>query len=502
MKKNVFWLIALFLLLLANDVEPVQAIPSLQAAETACGQALFDAAALAGVSGEVKRFIEYDTSSFQCLLEYQSVQTLKDAYDNELDYDQLVHLEISEGNYDTYLCGSGETDCESTTFHGYSAAKKYGTAQIHFNWIAQKGDQAFTYQITYFHTGWKLLGWPYMEEQTMSLAEALWQTSDPILPGSTINADPPGETEIIPPSSQEPGGETLDSNPLPGDAFNETRDTGENGVFGIPTILFLGSLGVPIMGALLGSAAAALSGLLSSSSSALKPAVETPGQKAIHPEAELPIQNQDMEMKLPMEFNQNLGNQEVSIEVNIDAHDYDLNFQNFKKDLEGLKDELNQQGFYVLNPFQSDPTTLIHRTITGLNLFAEWLIQPAWRVSGQVKGLTCEEYVHKTSQSVYKSLQKHFSGGKIDSVVFEEKSSDPNAEGFLNWLDRAWFEDNHNLIRVTLPDGSEWAVDFHQEKEGNAPLIRPWDEARREWRNQLGREDFKERISYTISGSK
>jgi len=495
MKKNVFWLFALLFLLLGKGIKPVQAVRPLQAAETACGQALFDAASLAGVPGEVKRFIEYGENSFTCLLEYQSVQTLTDAYGNELDYDQLVHLEISDGSYDTYLCGAGEADCESRVFHGYPAARKYGTAQVHFNWVAQKGERAFTYQITFYHTGWQILGWPYMEEQTMSLAEALWQTSDPILPGSPpVSAGPTSEAEVAPPPPQEPE---------PADEFpSEPGSTGENGIFGIPALLFFGSLSVPVAGALLGAAAAALSGLISAPPQALSPDSAALGQRAAPPEAPLPIEIDNLEMKFPSDFTQNTGMEEVDLNVKIDPHAYDINFQNFKKDLEGIKEELNQKGIYVLNPFQSDPTTLVHRAITGLNIISEWLIQPAWRVSGQVKGLTCGEYVEETSQPVYKSLQRHFPEGKVESVVFEEKSSDPNAAGFLNWLDRVWFEDNHNLMRVTLPDGSEWAVDFHQEKAGNAPLIRPWDEARREWRNRLGREEFHERTSYTLGGSK
>lgn len=481
---------ALFLLFYVNGIRPVQSVPPLQTAETPCGQALFDAAALAGVTGEVKRFIEYGENNFTCMLEYQSVQTLKDANDNELDYDQMVHLEISDGYYDTFLCESGDADCVSQVFHGYPAAVKQGTAQIHFNWIAQKGERNFSYQITYFHTGWKILGRQTMEEQTISLAEALWQTSDSLLPSSPVTAPPTGEDEIVPPSSPEPDDEFP---PL-------TETTGGNEMFGIPKILFIASLGVPIAGALLGTAAAVLSGIINSSSAVVKPAAG-PGQRGIPPEALRQADNRDPGINLPMDFKQDADYQEVSLDVSMDAHNYDLNFQNFKKDLDGLKEELNQRGYYVLNPYQADPTTLVHRTITGLNRIAEWLIQPAWRISGQVKGLTCGEYVEQTSQSVYQSLRRNFSEGKVESVVFEEKSSDPNSEGFLNWLDRVWYEDNHNLMKVTLPDGSEWAVDFHQEKAGNTSLIRPWEEARREWRNRLGKEEFRERTSYTLGGS-
>jgi hypothetical protein len=64
----------------------------------------------------------------------------------------------------------------------------------------------------------------------------------------------------------------------------------------------------------------------------------------------------------------------------------------------------------------------------------------------------------------------------------------------LDWFDRL-NPDNHNLIKVTLPDGREFAVDFHQHNTGKKPpIMRPWNEAKKEWQDYMG-EEFMERIS-------
>ncbi len=78
------------------------------------------------------------------------------------------------------------------------------------------------------------------------------------------------------------------------------------------------------------------------------------------------------------------------------------------------------------------------------------------------QGLTCEGYVKKTYKKVAKAVSKRFPGAKIEKYVIEEKSS-VHPKGVLDWFD-SLASDNHNLIKVTLPDGSEWAVDFHQKK--------------------------------------
>ncbi|MDP1547431.1 MAG: hypothetical protein Q8L87_15585 [Anaerolineales bacterium] len=178
-----------------------------------------------------------------------------------------------------------------------------------------------------------------------------------------------------------------------------------------------------------------------------------------------------------------------------DLRTFDMRLGDFKEDLYALEDELEKTN-YVLNPYQGDPTILIHRAICLKNMAYDATIG---QFTGE-QGLTCEGYVQKTSNKANAYLQKHFPGATVESVVFEERSSQPDASGVKNWLDSC-IDDNHNLLRVNLPDGSQWAVDFHQNRAGKAPLVRKWDEARKVWRDYMGESEFIERTSYTLGGN-
>jgi len=79
----------------------------------------------------------------------------------------------------------------------------------------------------------------------------------------------------------------------------------------------------------------------------------------------------------------------------------------------------------------------------------------------------------------------------VEQAVFLEKSTF-KPEGILDNLD-ALNNDNHTFAKVTLPDGSEWAVDFHGHNASNfspknPPIMRPYDEVRQEWKKYMGNE--------------
>jgi len=165
---------------------------------------------------------------------------------------------------------------------------------------------------------------------------------------------------------------------------------------------------------------------------------------------------------------------------------------NLATGLEGVDKNLRTQGFYVRNFLQGDPILVFQ----GLyNLGGIIWDESAGRWTG-AQGITCGDYVEKTFEPVKNLVEQSFPGAKVQSIVFEEKSS--GASGFWNGVD-ALNEENHNLIKVTLPNGSEWAVDFHQHNStirsaSAPPIMRPWKEAQQAWKDYLGKNEFTERV--------
>ncbi|MCX8063483.1 MAG: hypothetical protein N3D16_12960, partial [Anaerolineales bacterium] len=175
-----------------------------------------------------------------------------------------------------------------------------------------------------------------------------------------------------------------------------------------------------------------------------------------------------------------------------DIRPLEMRLVDFQEEIYSYRDELEKK-YYVANPWQGDPTMVMHRARCISNLVYDKTIG---KLTSK-QGLTCSEYVEQTANRVAESLKKHLPNARLESVVFDERSSlDP--KGWKDWLDST-VEDNHNLLRVILPDGSEWAIDFHQNRARNAPLFRKFDEARREWRNYIGEKEFVERVSFVIS---
>ncbi|PWH15811.1 MAG: hypothetical protein DDG59_10850 [Anaerolineae bacterium] len=432
----------------------------------------------------------------------------------------------------------GSADTFMTTFHGYDALTY--RAQLNYNgepvaedtgimWCMLKGDQTYRLEVETDTHSVPAYG---PAANPLPIAEALWALAEERLPLSAEaeNDGPPVEPQDSP----------------------ETQDTTEQDTnFALPPLVIVGSFGIPIAGAILGSVLATLLGLLGNASKitaqpASNAANATPpigqvneqgliwserpwdeaGPGYVTPEEYERIQsllkrgyrwdkshgwvepgqveqytnwqqaNREAVALGDKQFLEGLKQNPSAKDPQPDLRTLDMRLGDFQEDLYALRDQLEKK-YYVLNPWQGDPTILIHKGNTLKNILYD---QTIGRFTGEV-GLTCGDYVEKTAVPVNEFLQKHFPGATVESVVFEERSSKPQAEGWKNWFDRL-IEDNHNLLKVTLPDGTELAVDFHQNRARKAPLIRKWSEARQEWRDYLGKNEFLERTSFTLGGKK
>ena len=187
--------------------------------------------------------------------------------------------------------------------------------------------------------------------------------------------------------------------------------------------------------------------------------------------------------------------------------DFDINRMDLEADLHGIKDGLEKENIYVINPYQGDPTIIFYRSNAIKNISWDNTIG---RLTGD-QGLTCEGFVQKTEGKVVEAVGNRFPGAKVENMLLQEKSTMRVVEDDLysgnqsrkkkaTLLDRldAMVDDNHNLFKVTLPDGSEWAVDYHQYMAGNSPLMRPWSEVVKEWGADYMGEEFMQTSRHTI----
>jgi Flp pilus assembly pilin Flp len=164
-----------------------------------------------------------------------------------------------------------------------------------------------------------------------------------------------------------------------------------------------------------------------------------------------------------------------------------IGMEDLRADLESVNQGLVGQNYYVRNRFQGDPT-LVGQGLYNL-VSIGWDNTAGW-VTGS-KGVTCGDYVELTYDQVRAGVEKQFPGAKVEKWLFEEKSTN-NPSGLWNNAD-ALNEENHNVIKVTLPDGTQWGVDFHQHNiNSSKPILRPWNELKQEWIDYLGKDEFTE----------
>ncbi len=158
---------------------------------------------------------------------------------------------------------------------------------------------------------------------------------------------------------------------------------------------------------------------------------------------------------------------------------------NMKEDFEVINKRLADENIYVLNKFQR--TYLVVDGVTKIGNLA-WDYTAGW-VTGST-GLTCKGYYDKTNTGITEAVHKQFPDAKVEQAIFQENSS-YSPQGILDHIDSI-NPDNHTFTKVTLPDGSVWAVDFHGHNASNLPtnppIMRPYDEVRQEWKTYFGDE--------------
>jgi len=314
--------------------------------------------------------------------------------------------------------------------------------------------------------------------QDYPIADVLWSLAENSLPFTGGNFDSPEQPpqpadpeEIVPGQPEVPTDQTVI--PIETDAL-----------FDIPLAVVLGSLGIPVAGALAG---AVLSAILSGSSAVAGTAagstavtvMPTPASSGIPTSGGEGIPTAGGEGTSPD------GAESTEVEDHISAAKFDF----LNHDFESINQDLLDKKTYVLNPHQGDPTLIVHKVNTGFNIVWD---KTVGQLTGD-QGLTCEGYVKKTRKQVNDAVFKRFPDAIVQEIVFEEISSVKDKKTWGEWLD-SFNPDTHILNKIILPDGSEWAVDFHQYNAGNSPLIRPWSETHRAWKEEYMGDEFSERI--------
>jgi len=435
-----------------------------------------------------------------------------------------------------------------TSFHGYPAfVEQISTSnnQKNFAWKMYKGGTCYMLNVMTFIYDIERYG---SAPDPLPIADAMWSIAEnrlPLTEGSFDGAEEPflpvDPVEVIPDYSEVPTDPTIPTDPA---------DT--DGLFDIPWPIVLGSFSIPVIGAIAGTVfSTILSGFSSAATSsapvsnavASAPPVTTakpqtgsanpdglywserpwdeagPGfvpkeeyertkgflekgykwdhgnwraPKEIRQNDQLAQNNRDAVAKEDAAQRAKMESERQALEQNkaelkkkaddLQAAEDKLNMLEMEDDLDLINEELKKDKVYVLNPYQGDPTVLFHKLNTVKNMVWD---NTAAHLTGS-QGLTCEGYVRKTHKKVIEAVSKRFPGAKVEQYVIEEKSSD-NPKGVLDWFD-SLIPDNHILTKVTLPDGSEWAVDFHQKNAGNSPLMRPWSETRKAWKDYMGDE--------------
>lgn len=132
---------------------------------------------------------------------------------------------------------------------------------------------------------------------------------------------------------------------------------------------------------------------------------------------------------------------------------------------------LKSKGIWVQNPGNSKSWGAANMIFNPIDSFSK--TGTAWR---------CEHFASpKIREEIKKIADETFGPGAfVDLVALDERS---NLEpGFLNWLDRGFstpftiglFEYKHRAIRVILPDGKAWVVDFWASmQDDTVATIRP-----------------------------
>jgi hypothetical protein len=163
---------------------------------------------------------------------------------------------------------------------------------------------------------------------------------------------------------------------------------------------------------------------------------------------------------------------------------------NLNNNLNNIDKKMKDENVYVANKAQGVPVV---ETVVYYG-------NKAWdNTIGQFtgsQGVTCQDYVAKTDAAVREAVEKEFPGAKVDRIDFDEQSTLRTEAGQGSWGD--WLDaknkQNHTYHRITLPDNSQWSVDFHGGNSSvtgdNPPILRPNSETKQIWTDRLGADEI------------
>ncbi|RPJ23354.1 MAG: hypothetical protein EHM33_21210 [Chloroflexi bacterium] len=476
--------------------------------------------------------------------------------------EQSASFMISRGEgvglVDRLTCGT-QLACEETTFHGYPAKYYQAYSQgglFGFVWYLEQNGFTYVLRVERGETIYGSYADVIVEkDEVMEAAESLWSAFDSAVPAASqdpVVTDPGDQPDDVPTIPEDQPGDDIPTVPVVPTGRDQPASLGPLATTPV----------VPLAGALIGTVIGWLVSVATTSGNVLKtlgtPPLKTAQPPAIPADPETgaakdqglywserpwdqagpgyvskeeyeqtkdmleqgykwtnggwqtPDQisqsdqwqqnnneataREDAELQSKMEAErQALEQNKAELKKTADELQAAENMPGLKDDLETINQNLQDENIYVLNPYQGDPTVAFHRLNALKNLVWD---NTAGHLTGS-NGLTCEGYVEKTSQAVIETVSERFPGATVERVIFEEKSTVNSKKDWGNWFD-SLIDDNHNLTKITLPDGSEWALDYHQQNAGNSPLLRPWKEATEEWRVYMGKDEFVERVSATI----
>ncbi|MHC1781741.1 MAG: hypothetical protein AB9891_03075 [Anaerolineaceae bacterium] len=417
-----------------------------------CISILLEAAGKTGVNGEIVNIGDSDDGNgfYSCMLTYViSSENGSDATKTSLS------LISSQPTIEASCEFTPLEQFSLTTFNGYNAQTYYQKGETRMvndvpftyerkdlTWCMYKGDRSHHLSVWTDTQSIEKYGAAREPVPIANILLAIAEERLPLTPQSS------GVMSASPYPQNEQGYVT--ENPIgPADPSTSSED---GGLFDIPFPIALGSVAVPLAGAFTGAAFSALWAVYASKN--IPPQVTDAANKAANYAATM------------------------------------TQLARLHAQLQQINQELLDQNTYVANPYQGDPTLIAD----GLSKGGNWLWDnTAGWVTGS-KGITCQGYREATFTKVQNMVHEQIPGARLQNIKFEEKSTIKTDKGMLDWLDSC-NDDNHDLSKLIMPDGSEWSIDFQQHNTGKRPpILRPWKDARGVWKEYMG-DEFSERIS-------
>lgn len=520
-------------------------VKSVSAQTSPCLAFLLEAAAKAGVQGTITRSEDTQLANggFVCGLDF----TVNDGDSRATGTN--IALRISPILEESPCEYSEDGSSTLTTFHGYEARTRYESDKKFLEWCMYKGNRFYYPSVSTFSSSIEKYG---PAQDPVIIADVIWSLAEdrfPLIPVEDITAPPAAEEEApeaIDPAQPEeafalPADVTAGSIAVP--IAGALLGAAASAAF---SLLSAGTTAASTAGSAAASSAAAPVSASTASAAEPPPKIITQDGQELYwserpwdeagpgyvtreeyeftqrmlsqgyrwtqrygwqtPEelqqsekwAEISrhaTDQQHAEWRAEYQANQEaIQQQREEINRRIQEMDLYLDVQaklpEFRQKLEAINQSLLDQNIYVANPLQGDPSLILD----GLSKVAlvGWSYTAGFLTNA--RAMTCGEYVLETYGNVYKAVKETFGKDtKVQSIIFQEKST-VNPQGFLDRLDRL-NDDNHILIKVTMPDGSEYAVDFHQHNDQlhPQPILQKWKLVKERWQRYLG-DEFTERF--------